>query len=99
MPFLALTTTPSMAPSSAEETLPVRAGGDLVCAAAGAAKPARAKAAVIRTRIRERMSLSKLIGRADAVRLDRRHRGVDAGLCGYGAASRRLSFDCNVGRV
>src|SRR5262245_11270614 len=44
MPRLALITTPSMAPSSAEETLPVSAAGD--CASASAtAKTANAKIA------------------------------------------------------
>src|SRR5690242_5547147 len=43
MPFLALTTTPSMAPSAAELTLPVSA----VCACALAALNARASAAAM----------------------------------------------------
>src|ERR1700676_607340 len=95
MPFLALTTTPSMAPSSADDTLPTRAGGALGSADAGTAKPARAKAAAMRTVSRERMSLSKQV----CCWWVRRHRGVDVRPCGYGAVTHRLSFNRNVGRV
>src|ERR1700676_4508006 len=99
MPFLALTTTPFMAPSSAEETLPVRAGGALGSADAGIAKPVRAKAAAMRTKSRERMNLSKQACGLWLAGGFRRHRSVDVRLCGDGAVTHRLSFICNVGKV
>src|SRR5437016_4645231 len=46
---LALTITPSIAPSSAEATLPVSAEGEEFCAAAGPANIQAARAVVIRS--------------------------------------------------
>src|SRR5262245_38533393 len=84
--FLALTTTPSMAPSAAEVTCPVRAAPALLSAAAGSAwKKMTAEPSVKmdnRCRVRIDLSLSVsmvLLGHGSMILVQRGHGTVDDG--------------------